>query len=365
MKSIPNLFYPAHDLALAHGVRHFTPPQAARRLAEDLTELSSLWQPDTPLPWGWNYNTRKALLEAGCAEAELPTMGDLELLRAWSGRAEVIGWQRRCNEHLAGLPGFEPLVLPRALRSAEELHAAVAEQTSPFLLKAPWSSSGRGLCWSRVTPHKVLLRRGEAIVRDMGCVLMEPEYRKVQDGAMLFYVDEERKVSFVGYSLFETDDMGTYREGRVMSLEAMEQELCRWVPLSLLHAVQALYCCEILPERCAKLSHNRYPLGYVGVDMMIYQTEAGKYALHPCVEMNVRCTMGVVARRAAQRLLAPEARGKFVITHAPDAETLRRQLVALQQKYPAVQSAAGLLHGFLPLTEVKTESQFAAYLCAE
>ena len=36
--------------------------------------------------------------------------------------------------------------------------------------------------------------------------------------------------------------------------------------------------------------------GYVGVDMFVYESDGG-FRLAPCVEMNVRMTMGLLARR--------------------------------------------------------------------
>jgi hypothetical protein len=367
MKKI-NLFYPAHDLALAKGVRHFTPPVAARRLAEDLAALAPLWQPEegtspVPLPWGWNYNTCKALREAGIPADLLPTTQDLETLRRLSSRTSVIGLLQAMRE--AELPGAVHADLPLALESVEALeHEVAARAGEHYLLKSPWSSSGRGLSWSRVMPREALLRRGAAVIREMGSVLLEPEYHKVQDLAMLFYADRSG-VRPVGYSMFETDAMGTYRNGLIAGNEEMERRLARWIPTEALHAVRDLYTGRLLPELLRPLEGRPYPIGYLGVDMMVYRTAEGAYRLNPCVEVNLRCTMGVVARQISDRLVAPGFCGQYLIEHAPDAAALRNHRAEQLTAHPTLEEAGKYRRGYFPLTEIGEESQFAAAICLE
>jgi hypothetical protein len=360
-----NLFYPAHDLALAKGVRHFTPPLAAQRLAADLSELAPLWQPeaepDLPLPWGWNYNTCKALAAAGVDTYRLPSTADLETLRALSARTTVIGILNSLRT--MGLPpaACGDITLPLAIDAAADLPLVAARQTGGILLKAPWSSSGRGLSWSRVMPSEALWRRGAAIIRQMGCVLLEPEYAKVQDLAMLFYADR-RGVQWVGYSMFETDAMGTYRHGLVASNEEMERRLSAWIAPEALRAVQRAYTDHILPELLAPLTDRPYPIGYVGVDMMVYRDSQGGYRLHPCVEVNLRCTMGVVARRIYDRLVTPGAVGSYRIEHAATAATLREQRAQQEAAHPQQREGERYSSGYFTLTTLTDESQFAASL---
>jgi hypothetical protein len=358
-----NLFDPAHDLALAKGVRHFTPPMAARRLATDLAALAPLWQPDeeteTPLPWGWNYNTCKALATAGVAPQRLPSQSELETLRRLSSRTTVIDLMRKLRT--SGLPDIVSGApeLPRAVESVEALTELVETQQGHFLLKAPWSSSGRGLSWSRVMPKAALLRRGAAIIREMGCVLWEPELAKVQDFAMLFYADQ-REVHRVGYSMFETDAMGTYRHGLVASNEEMERRLGQWVPPTALRVLGAAYAERLLPDLLAPLEGRNWPLGYVGVDMMVYSTAEGTLRVQPCVEVNLRCTMGVVARRIYDRWVSPGAVGTYEIDHATNAATLRERREMQLEAHPKEQKEGRYSHGYFPLTEIGDESQFAA-----
>ena len=51
--------------------------------------------------------------------------------------------------------------------------------------------------------------------------------------------------------------------------------------------------------------------GYLGIDMMLYWDENGKIALNPCVEVNLRMTMGMVTAAMGSR---HGLRGNFSIT---------------------------------------------------
>ncbi|MDE5935155.1 MAG: hypothetical protein K2G95_05215, partial [Muribaculaceae bacterium] len=53
--------------------------------------------------------------------------------------------------------------------------------------------------------------------------------------------------------------------------------------------------------------------GYFGIDMMIFDN-GGIPAVNPCIEVNMRTTMGVVAWNATRRLLHPESSGHFGVS---------------------------------------------------
>lgn len=301
-------FYPAHDLALANGVRHFNPPAFVRWMEEDLADLSRWWAG----PWGWNYDTRAEMLRAGIPAQALPTDGDLLALRRLSSR-------ERTPELVAALADLCPAVVPPCrLSDGARLAAWLAEAAEAHravVLKAPWSSSGRGLMCYRPTGDaerdgrtlNVMRRHGEAVIRRMGCVMGEPWYAsKGRDFAMLFRIGRDAVV-WEGYSLFETDAQGTYRAGLLASDERIESLLCadaeeaagQDAVRGLLAAVRSRYAEDVLPRLFGALMGRAWEVGYVGVDMMTLlapDARGGVVAVHPCVEMNVRCTMGVVAR---------------------------------------------------------------------
>ena len=125
--------------------------------------------------------------------------------------------------------------------------------------------------------------------------MIEPLYNKVKDFGMEFCRDANGRVHYLGLSLFQTQN-GAYT-GNLLATEAVKRDMMsRYVLLELLDEVATRLEKEIgdmfsvLPVESA-ISDIRF-----GVDMMIVAKEnADGFLLHPCVEMNLRRTMGHVA----------------------------------------------------------------------
>lgn len=300
-----NLFYPSHDIALANGVRHFNPPAAALRLQEDLASLSQIWnrpyeagEVPFPQPWGWDWDTRQYLHQAYKVKlSQLPTDEDLSLIRQLSSRQTTI----QLLEQLG-----DTVHLPVYLQSIEAVEAFIdqhEQEGKPFVLKTPWSSSGRGLTRSGV-PRATILKHAQATIQRMGGIMGEEWIdNKIQDFAMLFFVSDH-DVRFLGYSLFDNDG-ATYRQGYLMSNERIIEKL-KTGP-EILNTVSAKYV-QILTNLFTPFFGKPWQLGYVGIDMFTYRSNPSNSSitsnptlpspliLSPCVEMNLRCTMGVVCR---------------------------------------------------------------------
>ena len=106
-------------------------------------------------------------------------------------------------------------------------------------------------------------------------------------------------MAYAGLSLFHTVN-GAYT-GNMLATETWKRAaLERYVPLALLDAVQSRLC-----QLIGTTFRGRYE-GPLGVDMMIVSRPEGEgFALHPCVEVNVRRTMGHVALALSQ-MVNPE-----------------------------------------------------------
>jgi predicted ATP-grasp superfamily ATP-dependent carboligase len=63
----------------------------------------------------------------------------------------------------------------------------------------------------------------------------------------------------------------------------------------------------------SKLLGGQYE-GYFGIDMMIYD-DNGTMMIAPCVEVNLRMTMGVVAHRLMERVVAPGLHARMRVEH--------------------------------------------------
>lgn len=315
------LFYPSHDIALANGLKHFNPPAAAIHLQDDLAWLSEIFGPQ---PWGWSYDMRQFLHETQHLKlSELPSDADLELLRKLSSRSTT--------HHIISQLSYTNL-LPTLIAEANQLDEFINKHdasNTPFVLKTPWSSSGRGLIRSTVTPRNLMRQRALATLRKMGCIVGEQWQNKIQDFAMLFDV-EHHDVRFLGYSLFENDESGTYRQGFLLSNEAIEQRL---VALGAnheeLHSIQNQLI-TVLRELFSPLLGKPWKVGYIGIDMMLYgNSKQTEVMIHPCVEMNVRCTMGTVCRLWADKHLQPAEEGRFCISPMGDDGHFKAEFVKL------------------------------------
>ena len=326
-----HLFYPSHDIALAHGVKHFNPPAAALRLQEDLAYLKKIWnQPflkgetNIPIPWGWDWDTRNHIHQKyGIKMSMLPSDEELELIRQLSSRRSSITCLEQLREKLsAELQNSEKQAemlemiggkMPQYLDTEEKLWNFITEHDAagkPFVLKTPWSSSGRGLHVSISktrtgltvnNSRTIMMKQALGTIHKMGGIMGEEWITsKVQDFAMLFYASE-RNVRFIGYSLFDNDNNSvgtTYRQGYLLSNENIIERLS--ISKDLLSQIAKAYE-EILTEMLRPFFGKSWQLGYLGIDMMTYHEELNNDSeqmlkVHPCIELNLRCTMGIVCR---------------------------------------------------------------------
>ncbi len=379
-------FNPENDMALANFTPYYKAPAEIVRMADELAALPAWYAPegsvvkvkreaDIPcwerlckgempfpqvgwttrwlssvyVPWGWSPALVHTLLQAGVGSGFLPSGGALGEWRRLSGRvcaSEVL----RSFADEKGVCGES-----RVCRTLEEVRKAW-DGWGRCVLKAPWSGSGRGLVF---LPCGVWPASAEGwaarILRTQGALMAEPVYDKVCDFAMEFCAGGEGKVSFAGYSLFETDAFGNYKGNLLASDAEIERRLVGYVPLETLHDVRR-HLLRKLPEWL-----GGYYTGYLGVDMMICREEG--YRVHPCVEINLRMNMGVLARLFFDRYVHPAAQGCFRIEHYAGSEEALRFHETISQAYPVRLKDGRLAGGYLSLTPVCGNTRYQAYVC--
>lgn len=381
------LFNPDTELALAVGKSHYLPPRSIGRMAADLA-LLPLWYADAgaivllrseaeaaflqqmqrlfdipvegvserllpntlqPLPWGWNLSLRRHCQELGISESSLPSVEEVERHRDLSSRQAAVEWLSLIGRGLPGCCG-EATVL-----QSVEACAAYAARCPHCLFKQPWSSSGKGLRWSRGTFGVEDARWCGRAIATQGCVVASPLYNKVCDLAMEFRRQAGGGVEFTGYSLFETNGRGAYLGNRLLAGEcAAETHLQQWVSVELLHEVRRRWM-----ELLARIDDPC--MDYVGVDMMVCRTAEG-YRLHPCIEVNLRMNMGVLACLFARRYLAEGSEGILRIEGFPSTEALLQAHRTWQREAPLLVEYHRLQSGYLPLVPVTAESRMLAYV---
>ena len=317
------IFNPEHDIALASNMERFTAPHAGRQLRSDLGYLPAFWAdegdvvivddidfaesayrrakaerkpkvefctmeqiahvlsssaiaPDTDL-WGWDLAIRFQLAKAGVPEESLPSKDAIQELRRLSGRQCTTDILKKVRSDI------ESNTCGESTYYVDYDLFLNAIQSKKVVVKAPWSSSGRGVRYfiEEELP-KNSLNWASNVIQQQGGVMVEPLYNKVKDW-------------YLGLSLFQTLN-GAYT-GNVLATENVKREMMsKYVSLELLDEVTARLERELAVLFSSLPSEKALENIYFGVDMMIVTREdAVGFLLHPCVEINLRRTMGHVA----------------------------------------------------------------------
>lgn len=301
-------------------------------------------------PWGWDPALRKRLMTLGADQTELPSADYMNILREHSHRLQAVKLLPglRLNEYFCGESFY--------LSTLAECSAFV-EGREACLLKAPLSGSGKGLNWCKGIFTTFISGWCARVAASQGGVVGEPIYNKVEDFALEFYSDGCGGVRFAGCSMFSTNEHGAYTGNLLASDGQIEEIIARYLPLEKLERIR-----EALRTELASVYGYTYT-GYLGVDMMICrQDKENKYLVHPCVEINMRMNMGVVARLFYDRFAAPGSKGRFTVEYVPDNGALRARHEQDMRNHPLIVENGRLLSGYLPLVPVTGKNCYRAYV---
>lgn len=353
---ILHVFNCDNDMALASNSPGYTPPISITRMMDDMALLptrwakhgdgvlcidhteptmSRVWIVDTPSPktedwtrledigqgsyttieevlptlteirpWGWSHAIRHRLMRAGIPEHLLPSKEQIEAIRQLSSREKAVEMLARLtSRHFTDTSNTESTQVKETKESpnnknthnifvGESRYCRTEEEVEHLLsvwgktiLKAPWSGSGKGLRYGQGGREDTLAGWYRRIISQQGGVVVEPFYNKTADFAMEFFCEKNGEVKYKGLSVFENHPNGTYSSNRLWSEEEKMQWLSGYAPLEAITFLQ-----KELETQLSLMIGNTYH-GPLGVDMMVVD---GRY-IHPCVEINLRTTMGYVA----------------------------------------------------------------------
>ena len=334
------IFNPEHDLCIANGDIHFVPPESALAFGRDCADitkfmygLDSLADLDCSagvgqdssagailriVPWGWNSVLCNRLRKQGIPEGLLPSSEQLAAITELSHRRVA----HRALEYLSNSCLKSAAIVDHTYRieahSVQEVEEFLASHNN-IVLKAPLSGSGKGIRFvSDALSHSDSGWCSNLIAK-LGYVCVEKRYAPLMEFAMLFRcsghedgqggdvagsaADTDTGVEFVGYSLFYTQN-GAYRGNILGSNGYLEGEISKYVPIEVLQMTK-----EKLMEFLKENVCGRYE-GYVGVDQFVCcgYTDAGTASsacadlyYNPVVEINLRLTMGLIARNIYDR----------------------------------------------------------------
>ena len=342
-----HVFNPEHDIALAHNRRHLTMPHAAQELRMNLGWIPALWAsdgdavlvddiafairassgfvkgkdvlfvtwndlPELPIdhvnPWGWDITLRTALAEHGVTAHLLPTEDKLSAVRKLSSRLSTIPTLSFLR---AGLQD-QTCGKARYHESLDALSDTLAEWQR-VVFKSPWSSSGRGIRYVDGEMNPSVKGWVQRVIQQQGGVMVEPYYNKVRDFGMEFFMHENGEVEYAGLSLFHTVN-NVYTGNLLAPEEEKRMILDKWIPTSLTDMIRDRICTYI-----PTMLHPHYA-GPLGIDMMVVSRHDQQgFLLHPCVEINLRRTMGHVAlaltppEGQSQQLMSIEHKGNYFL----------------------------------------------------
>lgn len=332
-----HLFNPENDIALSRDCGLFTPPAAAVSLQKAGCMLPLLWADDgdalivrgwekfskesiqnlvpEPLkylaankliintihkhldlknafaaPWGWSKAAKDIFIQYGIQAFNLPDARQLAQIRSLSHRRisirilEAIAKDKSLATNILLAKDFpvECKDVDSAMTSIEKFRVA--------MIKTPWSCSGRGVFSSESMASGAMRNIVASAISSQDSVIVEKKYAKVLDFAMLFKITDG-DVGFLGYSLFSTAGGSHYSGNLVASQQAIYERIAAKAGDDSLLTLQIA-----LPQILADIIGKDYS-GIFGVDMLIDQN--GK--IYPCVELNLRNTMGYVAIKLFER----------------------------------------------------------------
>lgn len=383
------LFNPDHDLALANHDINYMPPASARQLGTDLALLpvwyagrdnsvlapsaynssflkemlfqfpqlaSLLTEPEVAMvrdinfmPWGWDPAVHKRLIQLGVSPRDLPDQAQLMFIRERSHRLQAVRLLKHLQaEHTCGESFY--------FTELHELRHFVESHTF-CLLKSPLSSSGKGLNWCKGVFTHHINDWCRNVIRQQGGVVAEPLYDKVVDFAMLFYADGEKGVRFAGYSIFRTGQTGAYDGNMLDSDREMERRLSPYISSEMLLKTRLS-----IEKYLVEMLDGIYT-GYLGVDMMICRSyDMLQYRLHPCVEINLRMTMGASARLFYDRYVQNGRTGIFQVSYFSDNEQLRQTHKQMLASHPLRMSDGRIVEGYMPLVPVTPRAKYSAWI---
>ena len=251
-------------------------------MRDDLAWIASLWHEEgKPSVWGWDKAVVAELVKRGVERTLMPSDEQLHAIRQLSNRSLAV-------EMLAYLRSIKGTTGHSAVCHTYDEVAAFSSQYGNTIVKAPWSSSGRGV--------KELSERNKAFILNtiskQGSVIAEQKCQRVRDFALEYSVDEQGKVVYQGLSLFSTSS-GAYTGNLLLPEDEKLAILAAQLDIQLLRQVSQRIRQFLSPRLKGVYS------GPFGVDMMVCGEPAR--ALNPCIEINLRRTMGHVALALTQQ----------------------------------------------------------------
>lgn len=318
-------------------------------------------------PWGWSPVEHKFLtpFKKHCALTfyEQPNSDWIAEHRNMYGRHTALQLLNSFLGQAINRDIFIPEnLVPRQVTLFSEV-VNLHKQWKGVVVKAPWSSSGRGIVILNETHiHATYKQWVNGIIKSQGFVMCEPYFKKRCDISFHFNVKSGLSVEFMGQVASLTDHRGQFVG---CYLQSLPNGLTPKEKLFLSEENLKTIASGIKSALVNSALFSQYH-GVLGVDVLVYEDEHGQLRINPCMEINLRQNMGTVTLKI-RSLLHPEAKGlwqvkKLDLKQGENAVLLDKEL---QQKYPLEFVEGKIIKGYMPLIEPITTSSFVVYMVAE
>jgi len=249
--------------------------------------FSGKYQLNALKPWGWSKATHTLFRFIKNDFKHVNACSNWNpILRELSGRQTAALVLQDILEN-KNYPFIDKTAIPKVITDTNSI-PDLFEITKHWVLKSPWSSSGRGLM--KISPERFTANEqtwAQGIINEQGFIMVEPWHNKVFDFSMLFSVSSN-KISPLCFSTFKTNDKGQFigsyihwpQENELSKMGISNTEM-ETISQTIAHSLQ-------------KQNFNKYYEGWIGVDAMVVD-ENGTFKIHPCVEINCRYTIGHLA----------------------------------------------------------------------
>ncbi len=306
------LFNPETEYALASGASFYTPPARVEKVRHEGQLLPEAWAesddfilvddpsmltsrfnlvgwhelralferyPDLSIePWGWNPALIKRFIDNGVPSHKLPDSEQIARIRSLAHRRTTILLNSLWNERVDKTLNVD---IPRELSTIDACMEFYLSNPGCWL-KAPWSSSGRGVINTAADMTYVLVEQWcRGILRRQGAVLGETGADRVADFATEWQLTDG-KATCLGLSSFSTSNRGKYISNEFISQQdmALRFNAVASMPIETVILLQK----DILQKVLSGYE------GLFGVDMLVERDGS----VRPFVELNLRRTMGML-----------------------------------------------------------------------
>jgi len=384
-------FNPTNDFAVANGVKTYMPPRHLERFSSEMACLPVVFaEPDDLIickpfskqfaqlmnssgfsvpqsaengclkqlvlkngislsdikPWGWSPASHfilhdfKSVTDTFVSEKRKEWNDDMRFFYSREFSSLVLKDIAE-NERYDWLISSEKL--PIKCTNAEEL-SIIMDKWKSCVCKSPWSSSGRGLQFIRYPElNKRILQWLSGCIQKQGFCMIEPIYDKRLDFSLQFEVKLDKSIEYLGYTCFSTTENGQYE----FSYLNPQNQLADRPEFRLLQKALPELKDLIISRLTKRKLHENY-LGVFGLDCMLV-LEGDEFKIHPCLEINLRYTMGYTAMQV-EKHLSPDSSGKFCIAMNPDALDLH---LSLSKSNKLQYSSNKITSGYIPLTDIQ------------